>query len=139
MKKTQVTKQSDIIRGWHVIDANDQILGRISTGIAQLLTGKAKPYFVRNIDCGDHVIVINAAKVQTTGNKLHDKIYTHYSGYPGGKTDMALEDLLDSNPTQVIRNAVWGMLPNNKLRSKMMTRLHIYKDDVHPYKQNIAK
>lgn len=121
-----LTKQSAIDHSWKLVDANSKTLGRIATEIAVLLVGKQKNYFVRHLDCGDHVVVINAEKIKVTGNKLSNKIYTRYSGYPGGLKKMTLEQLKEKNPMQVIRHAVWGMLPNNKLRDIWIKRLHVF-------------
>lgn len=133
------TKAKDIKRSWHMVNVGGKILGRAATGIATLLMGKSKPIFVRHLDCGDFVVVTNAAKVLTTGNKLKQKIYTTYSGFPGGLRKEALQDLLTRKPTEVVRRAVYGMLPKNKLRDSMIKRLYIYPDDQHPYKEKISK
>lgn len=119
------TKQSDIKREKHEIDAKDKVLGRLATEIAQLLVGKSKPYFVRHLDCGDFVTVINAKQVKVTGKKDTQKIYTRYSGYPAGLKKTTLGSLRKDNPTEIIRHAVWGMLPNNKLRDIWIARLKI--------------
>ena len=135
MKLTQPTKLKDIKRHWHKFDVAGQILGRSATQIAQLLMGKSKPYFVRHLDCGDYVVVINAGKVAVTGKKLTQKIYTSYSGYPGGLKKENLAHLLQRRPTQVVFHAVSGMLPKNKLRDKMLTRLYVFADEKHPYQK----
>lgn len=135
--KTAATKAKEIERSWHQIDVGGKTLGRITTGIAKLLMGKAKPYFVRNLDCGDYVVVVNAAKVTVTGRKFTEKIYTSYSGYPGGIRKESFRDLQNRRPTEVVRRAVYGMLPKNKLRDSMIKRLYIYSDDNHPYKAKI--
>ena len=119
------TKQSDIKRDKHEIDAKDQVLGRLSTKVAQLLVGKSKPYFVRHLDCGDFVTVKNAKLVKVTGKKETQKVYTRYSGYPAGLHKITLSKLRKENPTEIIRKAVWGMLPNNKLRDRWIARLTI--------------
>lgn len=126
--------EKDIKRDWHLIDAKDQILGRVSTQIAELLMGKGKPYFVRNLDCGDFVVVINAKEVKVTGKKETQKKYYRYSGYPGGFKAEALQDLRQRRPNEVIKHAVSGMLPQNRLKSKMLKRLLIYPEAEHPYK-----
>src|SRR5258706_11957098 len=108
---TDSTKQSEIQRAWHVIDMSEKILGRVSTDIAKLLMGKSKPYFVRNLDCGDYVVIINAKNVSVTGRKKDQKIYFTYSGYPGGLTQEKFKDLQNRKPDAVIVHAVRGMLP----------------------------
>jgi large subunit ribosomal protein L13 len=113
-------------------------LGRIAGEIAQLLRGKTKPYFVPNLDCGDYVVVVNAAKVAVTGKKETDKTYTRYSGYPGGLKETTLGELRIKRPSEIIRHAVSGMLPKNKLRDQWLTRLYIYSDAKHPYDKQIT-
>lgn len=132
---TDSTKEKDIKRDWHLIDVKDKILGRISTEIAELLMGKGKPYFVRNLDCGDFVVVINAKEVKVTGKKETFKKYYRYSGYPGGFKAEALEDLRNRRPEEIIRRAVSGMLPQNRLKSRMLKRLLIFKDANHTYQE----
>ncbi len=125
--------EKEIKREWHLIDVKDQVLGRISTKIAGLLMGKSKPYFVRNLDCGDYVVVINAKEVKVTGKKETQKKYYRYSGYPGGFKAEALQDLRKRKPTEVIKHAVSGMLPQNRLKSKMLKRLLIFPESTHSY------
>lgn len=131
---TRPTKAKQIQRSWHLYDTKDKVLGRAATEIVRLLLGKSKPYFVKHLDCGDFVVVVNAQKVKVTGKKLTDKIYTTFSGYPGGIRREALRDLLSRRPTEVMRHAVSGMLPKNKLREQLLKRLYIYKDEEHEYK-----
>ena len=131
--KTRATKASDIKREWHLFDAKEQILGRLAVQIAKLLIGKNKPYFVTNLDCGDHIVVINAAEVATTGRKLTNKIYYRHSGYPGGFKKSTLEEEMAKNPAEVIYRAVSGMLPQNKLKDKRLARLKIFNDNKHNY------
>ena len=125
-------------RKYHLFDAEGKRLGRLSTEIAKVLSGRNKVDFVPHIDGGDTVIVINAEKIQVTGNKLEDKIYHKFSGYPGGITSIALKDLLVKDATKVIKNAVYGMLPKNKLRDRMMTRLHVYIGAEHKHSVDIT-
>lgn len=134
---TKPTKISEIKRAWHHFDAKDQILGRSATGIAALLMGKGKSYFAKNMDCGDYVVVTNAQFVKVTGNKELAKVYTSYSGYPGGLKKQRLEEVRTKKPTQIIRHAVSGMLPKNKLRDSMLKRLYIYANDKHPYEEKL--
>jgi len=130
---TQPTKMGQIKRGWHFVDVNDQILGRVSTKIALLLMGKNKPNFVRNLDCGDYVVVVNAKSVRTTGNKEEKKVYERHSGYPGGFKSETLRELRDRKPEDIITHAVKGMLPDNRLKKKMLTRLFVYAGEKHDY------
>ena len=132
---TQATKASDIKREWHLIDIRDKILGRTATDIAKLLIGKSKPYFVRNLDCGDFVVIINASAVKVSGRKELLKKYFRYSGYPGGLTVETFENLRKRKPEEIIYHAVKGMLPQNKLRDKMLTRLFVFKDENHSYQE----
>jgi large subunit ribosomal protein L13 len=125
-QKTYSAKPSDVTRKWYVIDAAQAPLGRTATLIATLLTGKGKPQFTAHIDCGDFVVVTNAATVQVTGNKLEDKMYYRHSGYPGGLKEATLKDVLDRTPERAIYEAVRGMLPVNKLRDQRLARLKIY-------------
>jgi len=132
--RTKATKASEIKRSWHLIDAKDQILGRLATKIARLLMGKDKPYFVSYLDCGDYVVVTNAAKIRVTGKKAKQKIYYRHSGYPGGFREINFAKQMEKDPSQIIRHAVSGMLPKNKLRDKRLARLKIFVNDKHPYK-----
>lgn len=125
--------EKDIKRDWHLVDVKGEVLGRVSTKIAGLLMGKSKPYFVRNLDCGDYVVVINAKEIKTTGKKETLKKYFRYSGYPGGFKAEALGDLRKRRPTEIVRHAVSGMLPQNKLKSKMLKRLLVFADQSHSY------
>ena len=131
--KTYTAKASDIKREWHVIDASDKILGRLTTGVAKLLMGKHKPMFSPNLDTGDFVVVINADKIRVTGNKAKQKVYYRHSGYPGGLKSITFEKLMPTNPTRVIEHAVKGMLPPNRLGAKMFKKLRVYAGDTHPH------
>ena len=131
--KTYSTKASEIKREWHVIDASDKVLGRLATQIASLLMGKHKPIFTPNLDTGDNVVVINAAKVRVTGNKTKLKVYYRHSGYPGGLKSITLEKMMQTNPTRVIEHAVKGMLPHNRLGASMFKKLRVYTGDTHPH------
>jgi large subunit ribosomal protein L13 len=124
-------------RQWHLTDAKDQTLGRLSTQIAQLLMGKQKTGFARHQDLGDYVVVINSSQVKTTGKKRQQKTYDRYSGYPSGRKTTTLEQALSKNPTFPIRHAVSGMLPKNKLKSSMLKRLKIFPNDQHPYQDKL--
>ncbi len=137
MMTTKSTKAQDVKRTWHIIDVKEKVLGRVATDIAHTLMGKSKPYFVRNLDCGDYVIVINSKHVVVTGKKEKEKLYGNYSGYPGGLKQKALWQVRIEKPTELIRHAVYGMLPKNKLRDRLITRLYIYPEAEHPYKDKI--
>jgi large subunit ribosomal protein L13 len=139
MKLTQSTKASQIEHNWCLIDVKGKVLGRVATEIAHRLMGKSKPYFVRNLDCGDNIVVINANDYVVTGTKEQDKLYGHFSGYPGGLKQKSLRQVRIEKPTEPIRHAVWGMLPKNKLRDRLMTRLYIYTTSDHPYKDKFVK
>lgn len=134
---TKPTKAADIKREWFLVDANDKIVGRVAVEIAQKLMGKNKPYFVRNMDCGDYVVVINAKGVKISGKKFNEKKYFRHSGYPGGLKSETFEELIARKPEGVVVHAVKGMLPNNKLRTSMLKRLFVYDDANHPYASNI--
>ncbi|HEY91476.1 MAG TPA: 50S ribosomal protein L13 [Dehalococcoidia bacterium] len=133
MIKTYSVKASDIERKWHIVDAEGQILGRMATQVARLLMGKHKPMFVRNMDVGDSVVVINADKVRFTGNKEKKKVYYRHTGYPGGLKTTNLETMMQKHPERVIEHAVKGMLPKNRLQARMMKRLRVYAGDNHPH------
>lgn len=134
---TKSTKASEIVRSWHLVDVKDKVLGRVSTEIAHTLMGKRKPYFVKNLDCGDHVVVVNAKHVAVTGHKEKEKMYGRYSGYPAGLKEKALWQMKKEKPAEVIRHAVMGMLPKNKLRNRLITRLYVYPEESHPYGNKI--
>ncbi|MFC2015262.1 50S ribosomal protein L13 [Chloroflexota bacterium] len=131
--KTYSTKASDIEREWHLIDATDQILGRMATRIAGLLMGKHKPMFARHLDTGDYVVVINAEKVKVTGDKARQKLYYRHSGYPGGLKSTSLGKMMETHPTRVIEYAVKGMIPHTKLGAQMIKKLKVYVGDEHPH------
>jgi large subunit ribosomal protein L13 len=131
--KTHSTKPSEIERQWYVVDAEGQTLGRLASEIAKILKGKHKPIYAPHLDTGDYVIVINAEKVHVTGRKMDQKIYYRHSGYPGGLTGLTLREQLDRHPTRVIRSAVKGMLPHNRLGRAMLGKLKVYAGDAHPH------
>jgi len=133
VQRTFVTKPDDIERQWFVVDAAGQSLGRLATRIASILRGKHKPIFTPSMDTGDFVIVVNAAHVTVTGNKLTEKFYYRYSGYPGGLTAISLRDQLAKHPDRVIEHAVWGMLPHNRLGRAMLKKLKVYGGPEHPH------
>jgi large subunit ribosomal protein L13 len=132
-------KPSDVVRSWYLVDAAELPLGRLSTQIATYLTGKRKPMFTQHIDCGDYVVVINADKLVVTGNKLKDKMYYHHSGFPGGLRERTLADQMAVDATEVIRLAVRGMIPANKLRDDRLQRLKIYPGTEHRHEAQQPK
>lgn len=129
--KTYSAKPADVTRAWYVLDASEAPLGRLATQVASLLMGKGKPMFTSHIDCGDYVIITNAAQLVVTGNKRQDKKYYRHSGHPGNLHTMSLEEKLAANPADVIMKAVRGMLPDNKLRQGRLDRLKIYAEETH--------
>jgi large subunit ribosomal protein L13 len=131
--KTYVAKPASIEKKWYVVDASGHTLGRLSTVVADTLRGKRKPIYTPNIDTGDFVVVVNAEKIVVTGNKLEQKMYYRHSGYPGGIKSEALGKLLGRRPEEVIRRAVKGMLPHNKLGAAQLRKLKIYAGDEHPH------
>ncbi len=139
LKKTiKPISAKQIERKWHVVDLQGQVLGRASNIIANLLQGKHKTTYVPHIDSGDYVVVINAMKVVTTGNKANNKEYSYYSGYPGGQRNVSFKAMLEKRPDEIIRHAVTGMLPKNKLRDPRLARLFVFADDKHPYQSEVA-
>lgn len=136
--KTHAVKASEITREWHVIDASGQTLGRLAARVAVLLRGKHKPTYSPHLDVGDHVIVINAAKIKVTGHKLSDKMYYRHSQYPGGLKTVALGELLEKRPGRVIELAVKGMLPHNSLGRQMFRKLRVYAEGKHPHQAQTA-
>jgi large subunit ribosomal protein L13 len=130
---TKPTKLADIKRAWHLIDVKDMTLGRVSTKIATLLMGKNKSYFVRNLDCGDFVVVTNAKHITVTGNKEEQKTYYRHSGYPGGFRAENLKTLREKNPQKILTHAVSGMLPHNKLHDRMLKRLYVFPENDHRF------
>lgn len=133
MNKTYVTKPAEIERSWHVVDAENQTLGRLASEIAKVLRGKHKPIFSPSVDCGDYVVVVNAEKIHVTGRRLDQKMYYHHSGYMGGLRQVSLRDQLENKPERVIHSAVRGMLPRNKLGRRMLMRLKVYAGPKHPH------
>jgi large subunit ribosomal protein L13 len=131
--KTFVPKRNEIERKWWLIDADGKILGRLATEISILLQGKRNPEFVKFMDSGDFVVVINAEKVKVTGKKLEQKKYYSHSGYPGGIRERTLKELLEKNPEDVLRKAVRGMIPKNKLGRAMYKKLKVYTGPDHPH------
>ena len=131
--RTFTPKKDEIEKKWWLIDAEGKILGRLATEVAVLLRGKRNPKFAHFIDCGDFVVVINAEKINVTGKKLEQKKYYSHSGYPGGLKVKTLKELLEKKPEEVIRKAVWGMIPKNKLGRAVYKKLKVYRGSHHPH------
>ena len=126
-------KKNEIDRTWYVVDAENKVLGRLATQVATILRGKHKPLFTPHVDTGDFVVVINAKKIHLTGNKLENKIYYRHSGYPGGIKATSAGELLEKKPETVIKHAVKGMLPKNKLGREQFKKLKVYPGKEHPH------
>ncbi|MCD6418490.1 50S ribosomal protein L13 [bacterium] len=133
LQKTPVPSLDSIERKWYLVDARGKILGRLATQIAQILRGKRKVSFTPHLDVGDFVVVVNASAVRLTGKKLDNKEFRWFTGYPGGLRRRPYRDLLAQNPEKVIRHAVWGMLPHNRLGRKLLKKLKIYPGESHPH------
>ena len=131
--KTYVATPADRQRDWYVVDAEGQTLGRLATQIADSLRGKRKPEYTPHVDTGDFVVVVNAEKIRVTGKKLEQKLYWRHSGYPGGIKSRSLAEMLDKRPEEVIRKAVKGMLPRNRLARRQLTKLKVYAGPDHPH------
>ena len=130
---TQFPSKDGIIRQWHILDANEAVLGKLATQAARLLMGKHKPSFTPFLDTGDHVIVINAEKVKLTGNKEEAKVYRHFTGYPGGLVEMGARRVRATRPQRMIEDAISGMLPKTKLGKQMYRKLKVYAGEKHPH------
>jgi len=132
-KVTKFIKKEEVERNWYVVDATDQVLGRLAARIAYVLMGKHKPYYTPNVDCGDYVIVVNADKVRLTGKKYENKIHYWHTGYAGGLKQMSYGELLEKKPEKAIELAVKRMLPKNRLGRKMLKKLKVYRGSEHPH------
>ena len=137
--KTYSLNKEDVTRNWFVLDASDKVLGRLATKIADRIRGKDKPSFTPHTDGGDYVIVVNAEKIRVTGNKLTDKKYYTHSLYPGGLKTRTFKDLVEKNPEKIIKNAVKGMLPKNKLRKEIIKKLKVFKGPDHDHEAQNPK
>ena len=131
--RTEVPSKHQIVRAWHVIDASDAVLGRVASRAAMLLMGKHKPIFTPSLDTGDHVIIVNAAKVRLTGAKEGQKVYRRHSGYPGGLSEVGARRLRETRPERMLELAVSGMLPKTKLGKQMYRKLKVYRGEHHPH------
>ncbi len=139
MMKTAHMRKKDVEKTWYLIDANGKVLGRLASEIAKILRGKNKVVFSPHVDTGDFVVVVNAEKVRLTGDKLKGKVYYHHSGYPGGLKAMVAEKLLAKKPEELLRRAVKGMMPKNKLGNKVFKKLKVYAGPKHPHEAQQPK
>jgi large subunit ribosomal protein L13 len=130
---TEFPSKKAITRTWHVVDAEDQVLGKLASKAARILMGKHKPSYTPFLDTGDHVIVINAAKVKLTGSKEGNKVYRHFTGYPGGLVEMGVARVKATRPARMVEDAIFGMLPKTKLGKQMYRKLKVYAGDKHPH------
>ncbi len=130
---TEFPSKSGITRTWHVVDAQDQVLGKLASKAAMLLMGKHKASYTPFLDTGDHVVVINAAKVKLTGGKEDKKVYRHFTGYPGGLVEMGVRRVRNTRPTRMVEDAIFGMLPKTKLGKQMYRKLKVYAGEKHPH------
>ena len=131
--KTISANAQTVTKNWVIVDAKDQIVGRISSEVAKILRGKHRPDYTPHVDCGDFVIIINAEKIRFTGNKLKDKEYVHYTGYPGGQRFATPTEWLRKNPALILENSIRGMLPKNRLGREIFRNLHVYSGMEHPH------
>lgn len=137
--KTQYLNKATVQKEWFVVDATNQTLGRFCSRLAMVLRGKHKPGYTPHVDCGDNIIVVNAEKIRLTGKKLHDKVYTHHTGYPGGQRFATAAQLLDRKPTAVIEKAMRNMLPKNRLGDRIIRNLHVYAGPAHEHEAQSPK
>lgn len=135
--KTYSLKAKEVERRWHVVDAEGRLLGRLASEVAQLLRGKHRPTFTPHMDNGDFVIIVNAAKIKVTGDKLRQKIYYRHSGYPGGLKETSLARMLETRPERVLQAAVKGMLPHNRLSRRILRHLKVYGGPEHPHEAQV--
>ncbi len=133
MKNSYMQKKEEVVRNWYVIDAEGISLGRLAVKFANVLRGKHKPTYTPHVDCGDFVVVINASKVNLTGNKLSDKIYYDHSGYTGGLRERTAKEMVENYPTEMVERAVKGMLPKTRLGRQMYKKLFVYAGEEHPH------
>ena len=133
MKNSYMQKKEEVVRNWYVVDAEGVSLGRLAVKVANVLRGKHKPTYTPNVDCGDYVIVVNASKVNLTGNKLNDKIYYNHSGYTGGLRERTAKEMKENYPVEMVERAIIGMLPKGRLGRQMYKKLFVYAEDTHPH------
>jgi large subunit ribosomal protein L13 len=137
--KTVSANKGTVEKEWYLVDATDEVLGRLASKVAMILRGKNKPSFTPHVDCGDHVIVINAEKVKLTGNKMAQKQYLRHTGYPGGQRVDTPQSLLNKKPEAVVEKAIKGMLPKNRLGSEIFRSLHVFAGEMHPHEAQQPK
>ena len=137
--KTVSANKTTVQKEWYIVDAKDEVLGRLASVVAMVLRGKHKPSFTPHVDCGDSVIVINAEQIKLTGNKMTEKQYVRHSGYPGGQRMQTPEDLLSKKPIAVVERAVKGMLPKSRLGSELFRNLHVFAGENHPHEAQQPK
>ena len=133
MRQTTMLKPAEVKKDWYIVDASGMTLGRLATKVANVLRGKHKPTFTPNVDCGDYVIIVNAAKVVYTGDQENKKVYYHHSMYQGGLKSKSISEMKRENPVLLVEKAVQGMLPHNKLGNKIRTHLYVYEGAEHPH------
>ncbi|TDI87512.1 MAG: 50S ribosomal protein L13 [Caldithrix sp.] len=131
--KTYIANPEEVEQKWLLVDANGQVLGRLASQVATILRGKHKPIFSPHMDVGDHVVIINADKIRVTGKKASTKRYYRHTGYPGGLRSDSFEQLMQKAPEQILKKAIWGMMPHNKLGKKMVKKLRVYAGEAHPH------
>ena len=139
MKNTYMQKKEEVVRNWYVIDAEGVNLGRLASKAAHILRGKHKPTFTPHVDCGDNIIIVNASKVNLTGNKLNDKIYYNHSGYTGGLRERTAKEMKEKYPVEMVERAIKGMLPKGRLGRQMYKKLHVYAGSEHPHAAQMPK
>ena len=137
--KTKSANKATVNKEWYIIDATNEVLGRLASKVAKIIRGKNKPDFTPHVDCGDNVIIINAEKIRLTGNKIQDKEYIRYSGYPGGQKSETAEKIMKKNPSRVLENAVKGMLPKNRLGNAVFKNLYVYNGPEHKHEAQQPK
>ncbi len=137
--KTVSLRKGDIKKDWYVIDATDLVLGRLASRVALVLRGKNKPSYTPHMDCGDYVIVLNADKVRLTGSKMTDRVYVRHTGYPGGQRFSTPQEILRKKPVELVRMAVKGMLPKNRLGARIINHLYLYQGSEHPHQAQNPK
>ena len=137
--KTVSANAQTVDKKWVLVDATDQIVGRVSSEVAKILRGKHKASYTPHVDCGDNVIIINAEKVRFTGNKMREKEYVHYTGYPGGQRFASPEEWMKKNPSKILENSIRGMLPKNRLGRELFRNLHVYVGIEHPHSAQTPK
>ncbi len=137
--KSYLAKPREVERKWYVVDATDQVVGRLAANVAAVLRGKNKPTFTPNVDTGDYVVIVNAEKVRLTGNKEHKKVYVHHTGYPGGRREISYKQMLETHPERILEKAIKGMLPHNTLGRQMGRKLKVYAGPEHKHEAQMPE